>query len=62
MLNFEHESLESNESFVFKQLIRVIRVQTLAFAALHAEGAEDGSEDGDDEVDYFLNCFLFHFY
>ena len=26
MLNFEHESLESNESFVFKQLIRVIRV------------------------------------
>ena len=27
MLNFEHESLESNESFVFKQLIRVIRVQ-----------------------------------
>lgn len=25
MLNFEHESLESNESFVFKQLIRVIR-------------------------------------
>ena len=29
MLNvdFEHESLESHESFVFKQLIRVIRVQ-----------------------------------
>ena len=26
MLNFEHESLEPNESFVFKQLIRVIRV------------------------------------
>lgn len=26
MLNFEHESLESHESFVFKQLIRVIRV------------------------------------
>ena len=26
MLNFEHESLESNESFVFKQLFRVIRV------------------------------------
>ena len=33
-----------------------------AGAALHTEGAEDGSEDGDDEVDYFLNCFLFHFY
>ena len=25
-VDFEHESLESNESFVFKQLIRVIRV------------------------------------
>ena len=33
---------------------------TLAFAALHTEGAEDGSEDGDDEVDYFLDGFLFH--
>lgn len=42
--------------------IRVIRVQTLSLAALHTEGAEDGSEDGDDEIDYFLNCFLFHFY
>ena len=38
--------------------IRVIRVQTLSLAALHTEGAEDG----DDEIDYFLNCFLFHFY
>ena len=44
--------------------IRVIRVQTLSFAALHAEGAEDGGEDGgedsDDEIDdgfpvYFHN-------
>ena len=42
--------------------IRVIRVQTISLAALHTEGAEDGSEDGDDEIDYFLNCFLFHFY
>ena len=42
--------------------IRVICVQTLSLAALHTEGAEDGSEDGDDEIDYFLNCFLFHFY
>ena len=42
--------------------IRVIRVQTLSLAALHAEGAEDGGEDSDDEIDYFLNCFLFHFY
>ena len=25
MLNFEHESLESHESFVLKQLIRLIR-------------------------------------
>ena len=25
--------------------IRVIRVQMLSFAALHAEGAEDGGED-----------------
>ena len=25
--------------------IRVIRVQTLSFAALHAEGAENGGED-----------------
>jgi hypothetical protein len=31
--------------------IRVIRVQTLSFAALHAEGAEDGGEDSDDEID-----------
>ena len=41
--------------------IRVIRVQTLSFAALHTEGAEDGSEDGDDEIDDFLDCFFFHF-
>ena len=40
--------------------IRVIRVQTLSLAALHAEGAEDGGEDGDDEVDDFLDSFLFH--
>ena len=46
----------------FIRSIRVIRVQTLSLAALHTEGAEDGSEDGDDEIDYFLNCFLFHFY
>ena len=26
MLIFEHESLESHESFILKQLIRVIRV------------------------------------
>ena len=25
MLNFEHESLESNESFILKPLIRLIR-------------------------------------
>ena len=31
--------------------IRVIRVQTLSFAALYAEGAEDGGEDSDDEID-----------
>ena len=31
--------------------IRVIRVQTLSFSALHAEGAEDGGEDSDDEID-----------
>ena len=31
--------------------IRVIRVQTLSFAALHAERAEDGGEDSDDEID-----------
>ena len=31
--------------------IRVIRVQTLSFAALHAEGAEDSGEDSDDEID-----------
>ena len=34
----------------------------ISLAALHTEGAEDGSEDSDDEIDYFLNCFLFHFY
>ena len=39
------------------RLIRSIRVQTLSLAALHTEG----TEDGDDEIDYFLNCFLFHF-
>ena len=54
MFNFEHESLEWHEYVLWTDMIRsirVIRVQTLSLAALHAEGAEDGSEDSDDEID-----------
>ena len=54
MFNFEHEFLEWHEYVLWTDMIRsirVIRVQTLSLAALHAEGAEDGGEDGDDEID-----------
>ena len=50
----EHEFLEWHEYVLWTDMIRsirVIRVQTLSFAALHAEGAEDGGEDSDDEID-----------
>ena len=63
MFNFEHESLEWHEYVLWTDMIRsirVIRVQTLSLAALHAEGAEDSGEDSDDEIDdgfpvYFHN-------
>ena len=54
MFNFEHESLEWHEYVLWTDMIRsirVIRVQTLSLAALHAEGAEDSGEDSDDEID-----------
>ena len=54
MFNFKHESLEWHEYVLWTDMIRsirVIRVQTLSLAALHAEGAEDGGEDSDDEID-----------
>ena len=54
MFNFEHESLEWHEYALWTDMIRsirVIRVQTLSLAALHAEGAEDSGEDSDDEID-----------
>lgn len=54
MFNFEHESLKWHEYVLWTDMIRsirVIRVQTLSLAALHAEGAEDGGEDSDDEID-----------
>ena len=54
MFNFEHEFLEWHEYVLWTDMIRsirVIRVQTLSLAALHAEGAEDGGEDSDDEID-----------
>ena len=44
------------------QSVKSVGELQISLAALHTEGAEDGSEDGDDEIDYFLNCFLFHFY
>ena len=50
----EHEFLEWHEYVLWTDMIRsirVIRVQTLSFAALYAEGAEDGGEDSDDEID-----------
>ena len=51
MFNFEHESLEWHEYVLWTDMIRsirVIRVQTLSFAALHAEGAEDSDDEIDD--------------
>ena len=54
MFNFAHESFEWHEYVLWTDMIRsirVIRVQTLSLAALHAEGAEDGGEDSDDEID-----------
>ena len=54
MFNFAHGFLEWHEYVLWTDMIRsirVIRVQTLSLAALHAEGAEDGGEDSDDEID-----------
>ena len=57
----EYKTVACNEEL--SVYIREICGRTkISLAALHTEGAENGSEDGDDEVDYFLNCFLFHFY
>ena len=51
-----------NQDFPVEALEACHKARGFHSIGYHYYITKDGSEDSDDEIDYFLNCFLFHFY